>query len=335
MSLSRLLTPYFFLLLLLPTLATAQAVVGQIELQTFPAFDRVYPLSEPVRIVLSASGADGKSVEEGKFHIRLNAPQPGLILSTDFPLVEGTRLIEMDLVAAKGRVTWEYVFPIRGVYRLEVTALNGAGNEVSAVFPIRIRENRTKLLYLWIFVVFLFLFGVTVGRLFTARNGHNHARVGLLLIMSALSLASVMEEEAGARQYGGKEILTHLEISPPTVGRPSKIHWSLSELEGENQLSGRLTLAITHMEKGKRIFFLDKIPTQGDFNLRFHFTDASPHRVSSTAEVEGGRLVQAEKTVTVSSESPPQDVAFRTLFLLLIVLGLGLVTGRISRRWKR
>ncbi len=331
----RALTLYFFLLLSHLISVTAQAATGQIKLQTLPSLDSVYPLSVPVRIVLSNSGAVGKTLEGTRFHIRLYAPPPGRFLSTDYPLVEKTLLIEMDFVAAQGRAIWEYVFPIRGVYRLEVATLNRTGKEVTAIFPLRIRENKTKLLYLGIFVVFLFLFGVTVGRLFTARSGRNHVRVGLLLLMSALSLASVMEEEAMARQYGGKEILTALEISPPTVGQPSKIHWSLSERKTGKPLPSRLTLAITHLEKGKRIFFLERIPTEGVFNLSFHFTDASRHRISSTAEVEGGRLVQAEKIVTVSSENPPQDVAFRTLFLFLIVLGLGLVTGRISRRWKR
>jgi hypothetical protein len=256
-------------------------------------------------------------------------------LSTDFPLVEKTLLLEMDLIAAQGRAMWEYVFPIRGVFRLEVSKLNGAGTEVSEIFPLRVRENRTKLLYLGIFVVFLFVFGVVVGRLFTTSNKGDYVKAGFLLALCALGIAPVLAAEPRVMNYGIKGPSPRLEISPPSVGQPSNIHWRLSEVETERLLPSRLSLAITHLEKGKRLFFLDKIPTDGDFNLRFHFTDASPHWVSGSAEVEGWQPVRAEKNVAVSSESPPRDVTFRTLFLFLCVLGLGLLTGRISRRWKR
>ena len=335
MSLTRLLILYFFLLLSSSIIATAEATAGQIGLQTFPVLDSVYPLSVPVRIVLANSDADGKTLEGSSFHIRLYAPPPGRFLSTDYPLVEKTLLIEMDLVAAQGTAMWEYVFPIRGVYRLEVAVLNGAGKEASAVFPLRIRESKTKLLYLGVFVVFLFLFGVVVGRLFTTPNKEGYLKVGLLLVMCALLVAAVQGDEPRGKTSGKKGPLPRLEISPPRVGRPSDIQWRLSEGETERLLPGRLTLAITHLEKGKRLFFLDKIPTDGNFNLKFQFTDAAPHRVSSSAEVEGWGPVRAENTVAVSSASPPRDVTVWTLLLFLCVLALGLVTGRISRSWKK
>jgi len=335
LSLTRPLILYFFLLLLSTVIATAGAIAGQIGLQTFPALDSVYPLSVPVRIVLVNSDADGKTLEGTRFHIRLYAPPPGRFLSTDYPLVEKTLLIEMDLVAAQGRAIWEYVFPIRGDYRLEVTTVNGAGKDVSAVFPLRIRENRTKLLYLGVFVVSLFIFGVVVGRLFTTPNKEGYLKVGLLLVMCALLVAAVKGNEPRVKETGNKGPLLRLEISPPRVGRPSDIQWRLSEGETERLLPGRLTLAITHLEKGKRLFFLDKIPTDGNFNLKFQFTDAAPHRVSSSAEVEGWGPVYFESNVTVTSTSPPWDVTVWTLFLFLCVLALGLVTGRISRNWKK
>jgi len=335
LSLTRILILYFFLLLSSSAIATAGATVGQIGLQTFPALDSVYPLSVPVRIVLVNSDAGGKTLEGTRFHIRLYAPPSGRFLSTDYPLVEKTLLIEMDLVAAQGTAIWEYVFPIRGVYRLEVAALNGTGKEVTAIFPLRIRESKAKLLYLGIFVVSLFLFGVVVGRLFTTPNKKGYLKVGLLLVICALLVAAVKGNEPRVKETGNKGPLLRLEISPPRVGRPSDIQWRLSEGETERLLPGRLTLAITHLEKDKRLFFLDKIPTDGNFNLKFQFTDAAPHRVSSSAEVEGWGPIRSESNVTVTSASPPRDVTVWTLFLFLCILALGLVTGRISRSWKK
>jgi len=335
LSLTSSLILYFFLLLLSSVIATAGASAGQIGLQTLPALDSVYPLSVPVRIVLANSDAGGKTLEGTGFHIRLYAPPPGRFLSTDYPLVENTLLIEMDLVAAQGTASWEYVFPIRGVYRLEVAALNGAGKEVTAIFSLRIRESRAKLLYLGVFVVFLFLFGVVVGRLFSTPNKEGYVKVGLLLVMCALLVTAFKGNEPRVKETGNKGPLPRLEISPPRVGHPSDIQWRLTEGETERMLPGRLTLAITHLEKDKRLFFLDKIPTDGIFNLKFQFTDAAPHRVSSSAEVEGWGPVRSERNVTVTSASPPWDVTVLTLFLLLCVLALGLVTGRVSRSWKK
>ncbi|MGH7772187.1 MAG: hypothetical protein ACREQA_08095 [Candidatus Binatia bacterium] len=114
--------------------------------------------------------SDQKLAEGTIFKIRLYAPTPGWPFSTDFPLVEGSRLIEMELPAFRGSVGWEYVFPIRGIYRLEVTAIDERREEVKKVFNFAIRENRLKLLYLGCFVVVLFLFGVMAGRLFTNRD---------------------------------------------------------------------------------------------------------------------------------------------------------------------
>ncbi|MCZ6624156.1 MAG: hypothetical protein O7B35_07995 [Deltaproteobacteria bacterium] len=247
MSLTSSLILYFFLLLSSSVIATAGASAGQIGLQTLPALDSVYPLSVPVRIVLTNSDAGGKTLEGTRFHIRLYAPPPGRFLSTDYPLVENSLLIEMDLVAAQGTASWEYVFPIRGVYRLEVAALNGAGKEVTAILPLRIRESRAKLLYLGVFVVFLFLFGVVVGRLFSTPNKEGYLKVGLLLVMCALLVAAFKGNEPRVKETGNKGPLPRLQISPPRVGHPSDIQWRLTEGETERMLPGRLTLTNTNL----------------------------------------------------------------------------------------
>lgn len=79
----------------------------------------------------------------------------------------------MDLPTSHGKAEWEYVFPIRGVYRLEVSALDEEGKKSKRVFKLRIRENRRKLFYLGGFVITLFLLGFTAGRLFTYGNSRH------------------------------------------------------------------------------------------------------------------------------------------------------------------
>ncbi len=307
-----------------------------IDLQIQPGLDKIRPLSKPPRLTLTLRDSGGKAIDRTRFQIHLYAPPRGWFFSTDFPQVEGTSLIEIESPAFQEKVEWEYVFPIRGVYRLEVSAVDGVGDGVKQVFPLRIRESRTKLLYLGIFIAGLFLFGLMVGRLFTPRGRETHIVVGLLwLVGSVLSICPAMAQELTTKVPGNKEFLVRLEVSPATVGQPSEIHWRLSKKETGMPYPSPLTLAITQLEKGKRIFLLKQIPTNGNLAFKFHFVDGSPHRVSTIAELKGRNPIRAEKVVEVTGIQPPKAISFRALVLFLGVLVLGLITGRISRRWKK
>ena len=157
----------FVCLILSARAAPAQGAGGEIGIQTFPLLKQARPLAEPVRTVLIVLDSSGRALKTGTAHIRLVAPTPGRFFSTDFPVIEGTPLFEMELPVRQGRATWEYVFPIRGVYRLEVRATGEEGTEIERVFDLEIRENRIKLFYLAIFALALFVFGYMAGRLFT------------------------------------------------------------------------------------------------------------------------------------------------------------------------
>jgi hypothetical protein len=335
-SLPRLSTLLFFLLLSPLITAHTEAKAKTIDLQIQPGLDKIRPLSKPARLTLTLRDGAGKSVDRTRFQIRLYAPTRGLFFSTDFPQVEGTPLIELEISSIQGKVEWEYLFPIRGIYRLEVSAIDGVGDGVKQVFPLRVRESRTKLVILGAFLTGLFLFGLMVGRLFTPRINEAHIAGGLLwLLGSAMNIGPATAQELTTKIPGDKEFIVRLDVSPPTVGHLSNIHWRLSEKETGMPYPTHLTLAITQLEKGKRIFYLKRIPTDGNFAFKFHFVDGSPHRVSSIAELTGRNPIRAEKVVAVTGIQPPKAVSLRALVLFLGVLVLGLLTGRISRRGKK
>ena len=155
-------------------------------------------------------------------------------------------------------------------------------------------------------------------------------RLGIFLLLFALNLIPSFGE-GGTRGEGENELLARLEIDPAEVGQPSQIRWSLSERKSGNPVSSRLTLTITHLEEGRQVFLLDSIPANGDFTLQFHFTDGSPYRVTSVAHVDGREPIQEEQTITVTGKEPPREAIFPSLFFFLVVIALGLATGRISR----
>jgi len=159
-------TILFLCLLSLPA-AEAEADQDAIGLQTVPPLTEVRPFSEPVRIALEVPDGSGNPVKEGWLKLRLHAPNSRWLFSTDFPRVEGTLLSEMVLPVSQGKVEWEYTFPIRGVYRLEVESVGEEGRGIKKVFELQIKESRLNLLFLAGFIAALFLVGFIAGRLFT------------------------------------------------------------------------------------------------------------------------------------------------------------------------
>jgi hypothetical protein len=262
--------------------------------------------------------------------IRLEAPGPGRFFSTDFPLVEGSRLLEMSLPLRRGRAEWKYLFPIRGQYRLTVEFTAPDGQRTSKVFALEIKESKQKWLFLGMFSLALFGAGVMAGRIFThaAPGGKSRAAACLLLLMSYLVFsAEVAAQEAERRPYFGR-----LEIDPPTVGKPSKVRWKLA---GEESAAGRaalLNVTITHIEKGKTVFSVERLPVPGEFTMDFQFTDGAEYRVAAIAFITGGEMIRTEQNIAATSVEPPARAMIPAIVFFLALIALGLGVGRWSRR---
>jgi hypothetical protein len=128
--------------------ADLQAEDIKIYFKTSPRLELLRPYSDPATLTLLVTAADGKPVAQGWVAIRLEAPEPGRFFSTDFPLVEGSRLIDMRLPLIQGREEWKYLFPIRGKYRLSVEFIAPDGRKTHKTFTPGIRENKRK----WVFL---------------------------------------------------------------------------------------------------------------------------------------------------------------------------------------
>lgn len=157
-------------------------------------------------------------------------------------------------------------------------------------------------------------------------------RIGLFFLL-ALVLPSVGAAGTAGREENG--LLASLEPGRAAVGGLSEIRWRLSERKTGKPVPARLTLTITHLEKERRVFFLEGIPTDGGFSLRFHFTDGAAYRISSLGWVEGRGAIEAEREVNVTGRAPPREAVYPSLFLFLAVIALGLAAGRFTRRKAR
>ena len=297
-----------------------------------PRLELLYPYSDPATITLLVTGADGKPVANGSIAIRLEAPLPHWFFSTDFPLVEGSRLLDMTVQLRQGRAEWKYLFPIRGQYRLSVEFAAPDGRKVNKTFPLTIRENRLKWFFLGIFTVVLFAAGVLAGRIFTRSVPNAKGRVAACLLASmgcvALSIADAAQGLEQRKNFGW------LDIDPPTVGKRSKVRWRLAGEEDGANRAVLLTLTIAHLEKGKTVFAVERLPVQGEFAMDFQFADGAEYRITANAYVTGGQMVRTEQNVSVTGVEPPARAMIPAIGFFLAVIVLGLVVGRWSRRSK-
>lgn len=310
------------------SLALRGAALGadplNIYLKTSPPIERVRPFADPVNLSVLVTGADGRPVERGAVELRLDAPRAGRWYSTDIPLVQGTRLLEVRLPLRQGRANWKYLLPIRGRYRLFAEAVSEDGRKSSQIFEFNVSENRYKWFALGGFSLALVLFGFAAGRVFTSAKS---ASALLLVICLGLLAGRALAAAADTVQqnYSG-----HLDIETATVGKPSRVHWRLDGA-GANSPAA-LTLSITHLEKQKIVFAVERLVVPGEFALNYHFPDGAEYRVAAVAEIQGRTPINVEKTISVVGVEPPAKATIPALSYFLALIALGLVAGRWSKR---
>jgi len=269
-------------------------------------------------------------VSQGRVAIGLEAPTPGWFFSTDFPLVEGSPLLDISLPLRQGRAEWKYLFPIRGEYRLTVEFAALDGHKANKTFPLEIRENKQKWFFLGIFTLGLFVLGVFAGRIFTGVFSYAKRRAAacLLVSMSCISWSiEVAAQELGQQKYFG-----WLEIDPATVGKPSNVRWRLAGEANTGSQPLLLTLTIAHLEKGKTVFSVERLPVEREFGMSFQFTDGVEYRVTAIAYVSGGQMIRTEQNISVIGVEPPARAMIPAIGFFLAVITVGLAVGRWSRR---
>jgi hypothetical protein len=255
----------------------------------------------------------------------LDAPKPGAFLTTDIPLVEGTRLLDIRLPLHQGRFEWKQLLPIRGVYRLSVAVTAGDGSVGQQNFEFSVAENREKWLWLGLFCAGLFFVGFVAGRIFTQDRTVKAALViALLVAASAFAAAHDAAKAAPQDSRAGT-----IEVDPATVGKPTRIRWRGSLDLDQPAL---LSLAIVHLEKDKTVLALDKLMVERELSFNFHFPDGAEYLIKTVAEAPDRAAERAEQRVSVTGVEPSFAAQLPSLALFLAAIALGLGTGRASKR---
>jgi len=313
----------FALLLLLAFIClsdSAHADPLAIYFKTSPRFELLRPFADPANLSVLVTQSDGRPLTGAAVRIRLEAPPPGRIFSTDFPIVEGTRLFDLRLPLVRGRAEWKYLFPIRGNYRLSVDVLRDQVTLGNQTFTFEVRENETKWFVLSMFLLALFVLGVVAGCIFTGANTALAVLVAMLIAAGTPARALAPADDNAVQREG-------LEVSPPAVGKLSHLSWRWNQ-PGSFAMA---SLAIFHLEKEKTVFAVEKVPSNSEFSLDFQFPDGAEYRVDALSEAAGRAAIRGEKVINVTGIEPPVSASIPALLLFLAAIALGLGVGRLTK----
>lgn len=104
------------------------------------------PLS-PVSLRLQALNAAGIPLENARIGLTILTPPKNPWFTTDFPIVEGTKLLDIEAIAAKGELQIQQMLPIRGNYQLLVKVTPIAPNAFTPfqqTLTLSVPENGVK-----------------------------------------------------------------------------------------------------------------------------------------------------------------------------------------------
>ena len=91
------------------SVVSSQTPKPTVHLSTEPPLSQILPFEaeatvppSPVRLTLQAVDATGKSLENARIRLQILTPPRNPWFPTDFPIVEGTELLNIEGVAPKG-----------------------------------------------------------------------------------------------------------------------------------------------------------------------------------------------------------------------------------------
>ncbi|NMF59426.1 hypothetical protein [Pseudanabaena yagii] len=151
----------------------AQAPQPSIRLTTSPIASQMRPFEaeaihpqNPVQLSLQALDSAGQALKNTQIHLQLLTPPATPWFTTDFPIVEGTTLLDMTAVAPVGKLEWQQMLPIRGNYQLQVEVTPTIPNSFAPIqqtLTLTVPESWVKYRNLGILVTILLAAGLVGG----------------------------------------------------------------------------------------------------------------------------------------------------------------------------
>jgi hypothetical protein len=351
---------------------TPQPVV---RLLTEPPISKILPFEaeatappSPVRLTLQALDATGQPLENAKIRLQILTPPKNPWFPTDFPIVEGTELLNIEAVAPKGELQIQQMLPIRGNYQLLVNVtpiVANAFTPIEQTLTLSVAESWVKYRNFGILAVILLAVGLGGGLVLGGQQQIQPGeiapqRVRLLLsgaiivAIASLLIINITAEVADSHTQGhhthpkepavlqsqGVEARISGDVQA-TVGQPAKLAVQVIDTTtGQPATDVMLNIKATPAEdKWVAFAYQGMTDAKGQLTWEQQFFDGAPHKI----EVEVSPQPQATrqfsplrvaKSIEVEGVAPPLQVRLIVLAYFTSIIVVGLVIGlNLRRRW--
>jgi hypothetical protein len=237
----------------------AKSAPATVKLTTEPSLDRVVPYEaesttpqKPVKLTLQAIDSTGSPLTNVRIKAKLLAPAPTPWFTTDFPIVEGTKIFDIQADAPTGKIQLQQMLPIRGNYQLQITAtpLGVTGGEaIQQSITLTIPENSIKYQNFAILALILTAAGLGGGWVIGARRVTKAGELApqpVRLLLSGASLIAIaallyVNVSAEMAQSGMSEPMSH----PMGKGQMAGMEHPNKSIPASTVTSQGIKLAIT------------------------------------------------------------------------------------------
>jgi hypothetical protein len=354
----------------------SQSPQASVQLETIPPIAQASPLEaeateylgsgkydSPVQLKFQARDAAGKPLQNAQFQLEILTPPPTPWFTTDFPIVEGTRLLSLAGNAPMGAFQIEQVFPIRGNYQvhLHVTpVVADAFAPIDQTLSLTVPENPVKLRYFPFVLAVLLAIGIGGGWMIGSRQDVQAGEIAprkvrlLLSGVTVLAIATLLFFNVSA-ELGEAHAGMAVEAKTPNPIPLIESQGLKLELTGDRQttvgqtasLQAKLTDSATNQPVSDAIFDIQAIQlennwvafgyqgvpdAQGKLAWQEQFFDGAPHRVevNVSPNPNGKRQFQpfqVTQEIEVEGIAPPMSVRLVGLLYFTGILSLGVIVG--------
>lgn len=338
-----------------------------VQLQANPPLSQVVPNTEPVQLRVQAIDANQQPITDATIQVRLLTPAKTPWLTSDFPIVEGTTLLELNAIAPMGTLQFEQVLPIRGNYQMQVNVTPqtaGAFEPFEQVLTLTVPENPVKYRNVSILIAILLLTGFGGGwvlggdqRVHEGEIAPKPARMLLsaatLLAIVALLTINIKAEMAEAEMsYHSQGTLSavatqqvqgiQVELSgdqQATVGQTATQTVSVRDAATRQPISNAaVNLQVIALEHNEQLFTFDGVTDKtGKLTWQQQFFDGAPHQVSATIAPAANSSrqfapIRVAHEVEVEGIAPPLYIRFISLIYFTAIFVIGLIAGFLGHR---
>ena len=153
-----------------------QAGAPVISFTTQPAAAEIHVREQPAKAVIEVKDAGGRLLRDVVIDVLIDTPPAGTFISTDLPRVDGTTLVKSRLTAPDGRIEMDVIWPMRGTYKVNVTASPAPGaassfQRVSRDFDLTLPERPGPATNFLFFAAILLGAGGLAGYVMGVANG--------------------------------------------------------------------------------------------------------------------------------------------------------------------